>query len=273
MKCKIFFMTDRTNFVIACILLFGMMPGLLFCLDYKYQVTSRYETDDQGKILQQQPYNGWIILHNNGTYKLQFHIYDEGSYQYVTANPQQPNDTIYFNSRNNFRFFAYPRQNTLEIWLQKTNTGTNQWVHAELSAAPPPVQSPAATGTTGASVPTGNKNISVGSLIKNGVFSRKVIYGNTSISSYYLYDRTTGEISADEKGIIFRPNGTYFLRSEFGSSVIEEKGNYQIVGDQVRIIFQDNSSMTLTLMDGGKSLHWYNQGMLISEYLFLGVVE
>jgi hypothetical protein len=231
-----------------------------------------YESNDQGNILQQSPYSGWLILYGNGTYKLKIHIDDEGTYQYIKANPKQPNDTIYFNSSKSFQFFAYPRQNTLEVWLYKTNTGTNQWVHAELPAAPA-ANPPAATGPPGTTLPPANTPVNPGSLISNGVFAKKVIYGNSNIQTYYLYDRATGSISADEKGILFRPDGTYFLRSEFGASVIEEKGSYRIVGDKVQVVFHDNSNMILTLVNGGKSLHWYNQGMLISEYLFLGVVE
>jgi hypothetical protein len=100
-----------------------------------------------------------------------------------------------------------------------------------------------------------------------------VIYGNSNINIYYLYDQATGSITADEKGIIFRPDGTYFLRSELGSSVFEEKGKYRIVGDKVQVVFSDNSGMTLNLVEGGKALYWYSNGMLISEYYFLGVVK
>lgn len=266
----------KITFTFICILLLVLEAGLLFCQDYKYQVTAIYEADEQGKILQQEPYRGWIILFKNGTYKLQLHIYDEGVYQYVKGNPQQPNDTLYFNSNKNFRYFAYPRQNALEVWLNKTNTGANRWAHAELSdestnsaSTPPPANTPG----TGSVFPGGNKNINIGSLIKNGVFSKKVLYGNSNANIYHLYDQTTGDITTDEKGLILRPNGTYFLRSELGNSVFEEKGNYRILGDKVRIIFQDNSSMTLTIEDGGKALYWYDQGMLISEYYFLGIIE
>jgi hypothetical protein len=264
---------NKAGFVIVLILVFGLARGVLICQDYNYQATFMYESNDQGKILQQTSYQGWLILYKNGTYKLQFHLEDEGSYQYVKANPQQPNDTIYFYSKKNFRFFAYPRQNALEVWLHKTPAGANRWVHLELATPPsavPPAGSMDSSGTTGL---PGTQHINIGALIKNGVFVKKVIYGDTSMPVYHYYDRNTGDISADEKGLLFRPDGTYFLRVTLGTSVMEEAGPYRISGDQIQVVFSDKSSMILTLKDGGKSLHWYHQGMLISEYWFLGVIE
>jgi len=264
----------KAIYCLILLLVAGFSAELLFSRDYRYQVMKMYDSNDQGQVLQQSPYSGWLLLSQNGTYKMQLHIYDEGTYKYVKANPQQKNDTIYFNSQKNFQFFAYSSGNALEVWLYKTETGTNRWVHAELTTGNPAASSGStgSAGSAGTTAQPGN-NTQITALIRNGVFTKKVIFGNTSMPAYHYYDQATGDISADEKGILLRPDGTYFLRSDLGSSVFEEHGNYRVIGNQIQVIFSDNSSMTLTIEEGGKSLRWYNQGMLISEYLFLGVIE
>lgn len=232
----------------------------MLAADHRYQVKTMAEADDRGRVLKQQPYSGWLELHENGTYKLQFHIYDEGTYRYVKANKEQPQDTIYFNSKKNFRFFGYPVGNNISVWLYKNQAGVNIWMNAALTSSPGENRTGTAAG-----------NIS--DLIGNGVFTSIVMYGNSSAPSYLLYDRETGTFDSDEKGILFRPDGTYYLRVELGSVLTEERGNYRIQGNQIQVQFKDGSGMVLTMMDGGKSLHWYNNGMLISEYLFMGVVK
>lgn len=53
----------------------------------------------------------------------------------------------------------------------------------------------------------------------------------------------------------------------------EERGRYFVQGNQVRITFSDGSGITLTLEDGGKRLNWYDNGILLSEFFFLGVAQ
>ncbi|MCJ7679439.1 MAG: hypothetical protein MUP70_01825 [Candidatus Aminicenantes bacterium] len=275
----------------AVCLLFLLLP--VRGEDRTYTVSTLYETDDAGVILSQQPFSGTVVLHDTGTYNVSLHIQDEGTFKFVAAGPQQPNDMIYFYSRSRFQFFAYPQGNMLAVWLHKNPQGRNVWVQGELVAPPPsktepgPTETPPTDTTTEtppestsppksteppALIPS-TKNLPPGT-IKDGVISVGVIYGDSSALSYYREDLFTGEWSADEKGIIFRPDGTYFLRVEMGSHIMREEGRYIIQGNIVRIVFSDGSMMDLKIVNGGQSLNWYGAGgELISEYFFLGFLK
>jgi hypothetical protein len=265
--------------VAAICLLFLVLP--VRGEDRTYTVSTLYETDDAGVILSQQPFSGTVVLYDNGTYNVSLHIKDEGTFKFVAANAQQPQDMIYFYSRSRFQFFAYPQGNTLAVWLHKNPQGRNVWAQGEL-AVPPPLKTEPPPDSTAPPQPKtkeqpppipGTKNLPPG-IIKDGVFSRGVIYGDTSAPSYYREDLYTGEWSADEKGIIFRPDGTYFLRVEMGSHIMREEGRYIIQGNIVRIVFSDGSMMDLKIVKGGQSLNWFGAGgVLISEYFFLGLLK
>jgi hypothetical protein len=237
-----------------------------------YQVTSSYETDNSGRVLRQQEFSGWLKLLDNGTYQFQVHIYDDGTYKLIKAGPNNPKDMIYFTSNKGFQFFSYPGTNgqSQDIWLYRTNTGTNVWVKAikSKSATKPAETSPSKTQTA-------DKNAQGGGTlsISNGRFTAVVLYGTTSAPSYYRYDAATGRFSDDQKGIIFHPNGTYYLKADFGDLTTEEQGRYMISGNQVALQFSDGSALTLTIMENGRKLHWYSSGMLIGEFFFLGTAK
>jgi hypothetical protein len=254
--------------VMKKIILAVLMMGWVFsghAQDRTYKITVMYEADEQGKILTQQPYTGWVILKADGTYNVRVNQDDQGKYTFSAANANQPNDTIFFYSQNNYRYFAYPRGNMIALWLNKPRPGVNLWVNAELTtgtgstAAAPAV--PSLSPTSGGLYQQG--------LIKNGRFTKLTMFTTTSAGYYFYYDESTGNFSHDQTGVVFRPNGTYALRAQFGSSITSENGTYTINGREVTITFSDNSAITLTIADNGKDLHWYTNGMLISEFFFL----
>ena len=230
--------------------------------DQIYQVTQAYQANDQGQVLSQQASSGQIVLSAGGTYRLSLHIQDEGTYQLVKAGPQQARDTIVFTSKKGFQFYGYPQQNTLSLWLNRSPQGISQWATAVLAGSQKiPVQpAPSPSGP----------NQPQASLIRGNVFSTVVLYGTTSSPSYFWYDEATGSFSHDQKGIIFRPDGTYYLKAEYGATLLEEKGRYAISGNQVRLVFSDGSSLVLIIEQGGRKLHSYSSGMLLAEYFFLG---
>ncbi len=237
--------------------------------DQVYQVVQAYQANDQGQILSQQPFSGQVILSSKGAYKASLHIQDEGTWKLVKAGPQQPQDMIVFTSKNNFQFYAYPQGNTLNLWLNRSAQGISQWVTAQLAGSKP---------APGGSAPSGGVQPApqgVGSLLRGGVFTAVVLYGTTSAPTYYWYDRATGGFSSDEKGLIFRPDGTYYLRADFGSTTMEERGRYAVQGDTIRIVFSDGSGMNFKIVEGGRKLHTYDSGtgMLMSEYFFLGTAK
>ncbi|MBW1802052.1 MAG: hypothetical protein JRJ85_15135 [Deltaproteobacteria bacterium] len=263
-------MIKQTGAVVFC-LLFLLLP--VGAEDRSYSVSILYETDDAGVILSQQPFNGTVVLHDNGTYHVSLHIKDEGTFKFVAAGVLQPQDIIYFYSQSKFQFFAYPKGNTLAIWLHKNQQGRNVWVQGELLPVPAPPTDPQPKSKELPAPLPGTKNLPPGT-VKDNVFSVGVIYGDTSAPSYYREDLFTGELTADEKGIIFRPDGTYFLRVEMGNHIMREEGRYIIQGDVVRIVFSDGSMMDLKIVNDGQSLNWYGtDGVLISEYFFLGFLK
>ena len=108
--------------------------------------------------------------------------------------------------------------------------------------------------------------------ILNGVFTRTLIYGNTSAPYHEYYDRDTGEILYDEDGLILRPDGTYYLKAEFGDYTTVEQGRYSVQGNQVTVVFSDGSQITFTMEDNGRRLNWYSDGVLLTEFFLLGVL-
>jgi len=246
-------------------LILALIPAAAFpAQETAYQITASYETDAAGKVLQQQPFSGWLKLYPDGSYKFQIHIADEGRYRIVPADKAAARDTIYFNSAKGFQFLAYPHESgkLMEIWLYRTPQGRNAWVRASLGGdkapapnAPPPDAGGGAPGVAG------------------GRFTAVMLYGTTSAPSYYNYDRAAGRYSHDQKGIIFRPNGTYYLKADFGPMTTEEQGAYAVSGNQVTLRFSDGSALTLTLMENGRKLHWYSGGLLIGEFFFLGTAK
>jgi hypothetical protein len=243
----------------ACIFLPGYSQQ---AKDQIYQVTQAYQVNDQGQVVSQQVLSGQIVLSAGGSYRLSLHIQDEGTYQLVKAGPQQAQDTIVFTSQKGSQFYGYPQQNTLSLWLNRSPQGINQWATAVLAGSQkiPVRPGPSPSGPTQPQ----------GSLIQGNVFSTVVLYGTISSPSYYWYDQATGSFSDDQKGIIFWPNGAYYLKAEFGSTLMEERGRYAISGNQVQLVFSDGSSMVLVIEQGGRKLHSYSSGMLLAEYFFLG---
>ncbi|MBN2198397.1 MAG: hypothetical protein JW747_00945 [Candidatus Aminicenantes bacterium] len=251
--------------------LLALVPGLMSPLspqsgkNLTYHVQQAYLTDDRGQVLSQQPSAGMIVLSADGTYKASLLVQDEGTWRMVKASPQQPRDTIVFTSKNAFQFFGYPQGNVLNLWLNRNAQAVNQWVTAVLS------------GPGGASAPSesqpANPSASPGSLFRGNVFSQTALYSATSAPTYFRYDESTGNFSEDQKGIIFRPDGTYYLRAEFGNMIQEERGRYAVSGSQVQLVFSDGSSLVLTIVDSGRRLHWYSNGMLLAEFFFLGTVR
>lgn len=237
-----------------------------------FRVTIMYEADDQGKVIRQQPYSGQVILRGDGTYHLTLHITDEGRYQFVKGNSSQPHDTIYFHSNKNSRYFAYLKPQLLAVWLYKTPQGINVWANAV--PANSKTQTPAAqTPTSRPDLLPGTKALPPG-LIRDGKFTAVAMYGDTNSPSYHWYDEQTGSISTDEKGLLLRPDGTYFLRFESGSQVLRESGKYAISGDNIRIVFSDGSYQDFKMVNGGQTLHMYSAGgFLVRELFFLGTVR
>lgn len=233
--------------------------------NYQYKVTTFYETDNQGQVIAQQPAQGSLTLMGNGSYNLSVHIQDQGTYKYVKANANQPNHTIYFQSNNNFQFFAYVKGESLAIWISKNKSGRDTWYQAILASQAQAPQIGQAQPQTGAT--------NIMGLIQKGILTRTVMYGKTSAPTYLWYDREDGGFTADEGGVILRNNGTFYIKSEIGSSQFQDNGRYNISGTQVNLILSDGSAMTFTLVDGGKSLNWYSQGMLLAEYTLLGFVK
>jgi hypothetical protein len=276
-------MADPARWIIMAGLAVVLAVARLDASDQTYKVTGTYETDDQGRVLSQSPFSGRVVLRGDGTYLVELHVKDEGTYRLVKANPQQPTDMIFFESVNNYRFFAYAQPDGLSVWLNKNPRGANVWVRAEPVTEPGTERNPVAAdpapapqATPGSAPPSGvlpGTRVPPPGLIQKGLFTQTAMYGNTSAPSYYREDRLTGELSADEKGIILRPDGTYFLRAELGSSVMTENGRYSVSGDTIRIVFDDGSSFDMKIIKNGQALHWYSGGMLISEFLFLGTVQ
>lgn len=232
--------------------------------DLVYQVFQAYQANDQGQVLSQQPFSGQVVLSPDGTYRAALHIQDAGTWKLVKAGAQQPRDTIVFTSRGNFQFFGYPQQNMLSLWLNRSPQGISQWLTAQLAGSE---AGPAGPGGGQASPPQ------AGSLIKGGAFSATVLYSATSAPTYFRYDDSTGHFSEDQKGLIFRPDGTYYLKAEFGNIVQEERGRYAISGDNVQLVFSDGSRLVLAIVEGGRKLHWYSDGMLLTEFFFLGTAR
>ncbi|OGD30710.1 MAG: hypothetical protein A2Y56_13630 [Candidatus Aminicenantes bacterium RBG_13_63_10] len=256
--------------LVVCVSLCLLQPALAqSSKDQVYQVTQAYQANDQGQVLNQQPFNGQVILSPKGTYKASLHIQDKGTWKLVKAGPQQPRATIVFTSKNNFQFYGYPQGNTMSLWLNRSAQGISQWLSAQLSGSKPAPGGSALSGGVQA-VPQG-----AGNLVRGGVFTAVVLYGTTSAPTYYWYDRDTGGFSSDEKGLIFRPDGTYYLRADFGSTTMEERGRYAVQGDTIRIVFSDGSGMNFKIVEGGRKLHNYDPGtgMLMSEYFFLGTAK
>jgi len=227
-----------------------------------YQISQAYQANDQGQVLGQQTANGQIVLYPNGTYKFSLHIQDEGTWKLAKASPQQPRDAIVFTSKKGFQFYGYPQQYTLSLWLNRSPQGVSQWATATLAVSQ---KGPVQAGP----LPAGPTQPQAG-LVRGNVFSTAVLYGTTSAPSYYWYDQAAGSFSSDEKGIIFWPNGTYYLKADFGGLLMEERGRYAISGNQVQLVFSDGSSMFLMIEQGGRKLHHYSSGMLLAEYFFLG---
>jgi hypothetical protein len=96
------------------------------------------------------------------------------------------------------------------------------------------------------------------------------MFSSTSAGSYFYYDRSTGDFSHDQTGIIFWPDGSYYLKAEFGAMETKERGSYAINGRKVILQFSDGSSITLDIADNNRDLRLHSQGMLISEFFFLG---
>jgi hypothetical protein len=238
-------------------LLVGLgLSSLVQAQDMGYQATGAYETNDLGQIISQEPFAGRLVLATDGAYSLDFQMADYGRYQYMTAGSQLAQDTIFFISNSGYQFFAYPQGDLLVLWLHKTSNGTNRWVslqRIEHSGA----------GYSGASTVSATQP-------EIAAFKEAVMYGTTSSPSYYPYNPVTGQFYEDQKGIIFRPDGTFYLKSDFGGTASEEKGTYKIEGNQVLLTFSDGSVLPLTIEEQGRKLHWYSGGILISEFFYLG---
>ena len=242
--------------IFLCLLVGLGLSSLVQAQVVSYQATGVYETNDLGQVISQGPFAGWLELATDGTYSLDFQMADQGRYQYMTAGGQLAQDTIFLISNNSYQFFAYPQGDLLAVWLHKTSSGTNRWVALQRSA-------PSETGPSDASTVSATQP-------KQAAFTGVVMYGTTSAPSYYPYDPATGHFYEDQKGIIFRPDGTFYLRADFGGTTTEEEGAYRIAGNQVHLTFSDGSVLSLTIEEQGRKLHWYSDGILISEFFYLG---
>jgi len=235
-----------------------ILSGFLIGESTRYTARAVYQADDQGNISGYQPYSGWLEINADGTYRLQFHISDQGRWRLMKADETRPHDTIVFQSGQGFQFFAHPQAAGLAVWLRRNPDGTNLWVQAV--AAPP---AGARTSPQTAAPATGN-------LISNGRFTRVTMYGDTSAPNYYYQDRATGDISHDDTGIVLRPDGSFSLRKTFGTSVSRDNGVYSIQGNMVHLRMSDGSVLSLVIVGGGRKLEWHNQGVLLAEYFYWG---
>jgi len=248
--------------VLTAVLLIVFTFSSIQAQEKNYRITLMYEADQQGNILKQQPYSGFITLKEDGSYFIRVYRDDQGTWKYIKANKQQPRDMIYFYSAEKYEYFAYPRGKMIAVWLNKPRPGVNLWVNGTLVE-----KDGTATSTPPAAGSTGLYQMG---LIRNGRFSRTTMFSTTSAPSYYYYDEFTGNFSQDTTGVVFRPDGTYAMRVEFGGSITYEKGVYSVTGNQVRLRFSDNSVVTLTIAPNGRDLNWYGRsGILISEFFFL----
>lgn len=239
-----------------CLLVCLGLSTVIQAQELRYEATGVCETNDLGQILYQGPFAGWLVLGGNGTYSLDFQMADEGRYQYMMARGQLATDTIFFFSDNGYQFFGYPQGDILTVWLYKTLNGTNIWVTLQTMA-------PSGIGPANASaLPAAQP--------EQAVFTGVVMYGTASGPYDYHYNPDTGYFYEDQKGIIFRPDGTFYLKTDFGDITTEEEGTYQIAGNQVYLTFSDGSIMILTIEEQGRKLHWYSDGILISEFFYLG---
>ena len=239
-----------------CLLICLGLSTLVQAQEERYEAIGIYETDDFGQILSQGPFAGWLVLASNGTYSLDFQMADHGRYQYMTAGGQLASDTIFFFSNNSYQFFAYPQGDLLAVWLYRTPNGTNVWVTLQRIA-------PSETGPVNAST------VSVAQP-EQVAFTGVVMYGTISGPyDYSHYDPNTGYFYENQKGIIFRPDGSFYLKADFGGTTTEEEGTYRIAGNQVLLTFSDDSVLILTIEEEGRKLHWYSGGMLISEFFYL----
>ncbi len=239
-----------------CLLVCLGMSSSADAQEERYQATGVYETGDLGQVLSQAPFDGWLVLASNGTYSLDFQMADHGRYQYISAGDLVAQDTIFFFSNSSYQFFAYPQGDLLTVWLTKTSNGTNVWIALERVTPFADVS----LNASKASAAQPNQAASAG----------VVMYATTSAPSYSSYDPATGHFYEDQKGIIFRPDGTFYLKADFGGTTTEEDGTYQIAGNQVLLTFSDGSVLTLTIEEQGRKLHWYSDGILISEFFYLG---
>lgn len=235
--------------------------------DHYYHFTSLMEVNAQGKVLQQAPAQGWILLRAGGTYSLQYSSSSEqGSYRLMAGGQNQGKAMLMFQSSAQRKFFAYPSPNNLLVWVRQTPQGNHLFLNAVAARPPSGGQSKAGPATTpgrAQALPP----------LAGGVFSRAVMFGDTSAPHYYRRDPNSNELTAGEKGVVFRPNGAFALRSEFGNSVFNGHGAYRVSGDRIQMTFSDGSGMSLVIDQGGKKLNWYNNGMLISEFFFYGVLK
>jgi hypothetical protein len=241
--------------VTSCLLFFLGLSSSAQAEELSYQATGIYTTDDLGQVLSQGAFAGWLALDSNGSYSLDFQGLDHGQYLYMPAGGQQARETILFNSSTGYQFMAYPQGDLLAVWLTKTADGANLWVALQRVA---PAGAAAATATD-AAAPAGT-----------AAFDRVVMYGTTSAPTYSHYNPATGYFYEDQKGLILRPDGTYYLKADFGDTTTVEEGNYRIAGNQVLLTFSDGSVLALTIEEQGRKLNWYSNGILLDEFFYLG---
>jgi hypothetical protein len=244
------------RYAVICILVGLGLSSSVQAQEVRYQATGVYETDDLGQALSQGPFAGWLVLESDGTYSLDFQVADHGRYQYMPAGGQLARDTIFFISSMGYQFLAYPQDDLLAVWLPLTANGTNYWV--TLQRAAPLGTGPANASTAAAAQP------------ETAAFAGVVMYGTTSAPTYYHYNPATGHFYEDQKGLILRPDGTFYLKADFGSTTTVEEGTYRIAGNQVLLTFSDGSVLALTVEEQGRKLNWYSDGILLSEFFYLG---
>ena len=210
----------------VCILICLWLPPLAQAQELRYEATGIYEANNLGQIISQGPFSGWLVLGNTGNYSLDFQVTDQGQYQYIKAGGQLATDTIFFFSDNGYQFFGYPQGDILTVWLYRTQNGTNIWI--ALQAITSSWIGPA----NGSSPPASQQG--------QTAFSGVVMYGTTTGPyDYSQYDPGTGYFYENQKGIIFRPDGTFYLKVDFGGTTTEEAGTYQIAGNQVLLTLSD----------------------------------
>ncbi len=254
--------------IIAC---FALTTSLY--ADSTFQFNLTYESTDAGQIVAQQACSGWMTLRDNGTYQSKVTVDDSGTWRLQNMQGVQ---RIFFVSRTGSQFFGQLQGNTLGVWCSKTPRGTNVWIKGNKAAAGAKVakvskpQGAVKDMQKGLNALAGGKNATF--TVKNGRVTKTALFGATSAGNYGYYDNATGELTHDQQGVILRPNGTYYFSSEFGAVEFKERGFYTIVGNNVTLRFDDGSSFVLTIMNGGKQLNYYSQGMLINEFLYMGTV-